>query len=81
MKMAFILFDGMTTLDFAGFYEAVTWMGILKGKEFLSWDFCSNQPQIAEDRGLTVKIDRGGVDPRRGGLSGREEGDDESFGL
>jgi len=56
MKMAYILFDKMTTLDFVGFYEAVTWMGILKVKENVSWDFCSNKEQITDDRGLTIKI-------------------------
>jgi hypothetical protein len=30
MKMAYILFDKMTTLDFVGFYEAVSWLRILK---------------------------------------------------
>ncbi|WP_209979376.1 DJ-1/PfpI family protein [Paenibacillus eucommiae] len=56
MKMAYILFDKMTMLDLVGFYEAVTWMGILKVKENVSWDFCSNQEYITDDRGLTVKI-------------------------
>lgn len=56
MKMAFVLFDGMTTLDFAGFYEAITWMGILGAKENVTWDFCSNKEEITDDRGLTVKV-------------------------
>lgn len=56
MKMAFILFDQMTTLDFVGFYDAVTRLGILKAKEHMSWDFCSNKDQITDDRGLTMKI-------------------------
>ncbi len=55
--MAFILFDNMTTLDFVGFYEAVTWMGILNVKENVRWDFCSTKEEIKDDRGLTVKID------------------------
>lgn len=54
--MAFILFDGMTTLDFSGFYEAVTWLGIMGVKEAVSWDFCSTKAEITDDRGLTVKI-------------------------
>ncbi|QMV41893.1 DJ-1/PfpI family protein [Cohnella cholangitidis] len=58
MKMAFILFDGMTILDFTGFYEAVTWMGILGVKENVSWDFCSNKDRITDDRGLSIHIDR-----------------------
>lgn len=56
MKVAFILFDKMTTLDFVGFYEAVTWMGVLNTEEKMSWDFCSNKEQITDDRGLTMKI-------------------------
>lgn len=56
MKMAFVLFDGMTTLDFAGFYEAITWMGIMGAKENVTWDFCSNKEEITDDRGLIVKV-------------------------
>ncbi|NOU86144.1 DJ-1/PfpI family protein [Paenibacillus sp. LMG 31460] len=56
MKIAFVLFDGMTTLDFAGFFEAITWMGILGAKENVTWDFCSNKEEITDDRGLTVKV-------------------------
>lgn len=56
MKMAFVLFDGMTTLDFAGFYEAITWMGIMGAKENVTWDFCSNKEEITDDRGLTAKV-------------------------
>lgn len=56
MKMAFVLFDGMTTLDFAGFFEAITWMGIMGAKENVTWDFCSNKEEITDDRGLTVKV-------------------------
>lgn len=57
MKIAFVLFDGMTTLDFAGFYEAVTWLRILGVDKSLTWDFCSNKEQISDDRGLKMKID------------------------
>ncbi len=56
MKMAFILFDEMTTLDFAGFYEAIPWMSILKAKKDLSWEFCAIKEEITDDRGLTVKV-------------------------
>ncbi|NIK76803.1 cyclohexyl-isocyanide hydratase [Paenibacillus castaneae] len=56
MKMAFILFDQMTALDFVGFYEAVTWIGILKLKEDVTWHFCSNKAEVTDDRGLTIKI-------------------------
>ncbi|WP_338539635.1 DJ-1/PfpI family protein [Paenibacillus tundrae] len=57
MKMAFVLFDGMTSMDLAGFYEAVTWLAILKAKENVSWTFCSNKDEITDDRGLKMKSD------------------------
>lgn len=56
MKMAYILFDKMTTLDFVGFYEAVSWLSILKAKEGVTWDICSNKEEITDDRGMTIKI-------------------------
>ncbi|WP_141501412.1 DJ-1/PfpI family protein [Paenibacillus luteus] len=58
MKMAFILFDDMTTLDFAGFHNAVTWLKKLNLMENLTWDFCSNERKIKDDRGMSINIDR-----------------------
>ncbi|MFC6231103.1 DJ-1/PfpI family protein [Paenibacillus allorhizosphaerae] len=56
MKMAFVLFDKMTSLDFIGFYEAVSWLKILKAREGVSWDLCANKDEITDDRGMTLKI-------------------------
>jgi transcriptional regulator GlxA family with amidase domain len=58
MRMAFVLFDGMTSMDLAGFYEAVTWMAILKAKENVSWTFCADKEEVTDDRGLTMKADK-----------------------
>ncbi|MFC9774546.1 DJ-1/PfpI family protein [Paenibacillus chitinolyticus] len=58
MKMGFVLFDGMTALDFVGFYEAVTWMGILKARENVTWELCADKAEVTDDRGMTVKIHR-----------------------
>ncbi|MCM3782498.1 DJ-1/PfpI family protein [Neobacillus mesonae] len=55
MKIAFVLFDGMTSMDFTGFYEAITWLGILKAKENVSWTFCATKKEVTDDRGLTMK--------------------------
>ncbi len=55
MRMAFVLFDGMTTMDFVGFYEGVSWVAILKAKENVSWTFCANKAEVSDDRGLTIK--------------------------
>lgn len=54
--MAFVLFDGMTSMDFIGFYEAITWVGILKSKENVSWTFCSDKAEVTDDRGLKIKV-------------------------
>lgn len=56
MKIAYILFDKMTTLDFVGFYDAVSWLRILKAKEEISWDLCANKEEITDDRGMTIKV-------------------------
>ncbi|WP_240418719.1 DJ-1/PfpI family protein [Paenibacillus periandrae] len=56
MKIAYILFDKMTTLDFVGFYDAVSWLSILNVKEGVTWDLCSNKEEITDDRGMTIKI-------------------------
>ncbi|GIO32191.1 MULTISPECIES: DJ-1/PfpI family protein [Paenibacillus] len=58
MKMAFVLFDGMTSMDFAGFYEAITWLAILKAKENVTWAFCADKAEVTDDRGLKMKADR-----------------------
>lgn len=56
--MAYVMFDGMTTMDFAGFYEVAAWMLVLGKKKDLSWEFCATKAEITDDRGLTMKIKR-----------------------
>ena len=56
MKIAYVMFDQMTTMDFAGFYEAAAWMLVLGQKPNMSWDFCSTKGEITDDRGMKVKI-------------------------
>lgn len=53
--MAFVLFDGMTSMDFVGFYEAITWLAALKTKENITWTFCADKTEVTDDRGLTMK--------------------------
>lgn len=56
MKMAFICFDQMTTLDLTGFSTAVTWIGILNAKENVSWDYCAAHDEVTDDRGMVIRI-------------------------
>jgi len=56
VKIAYVLFDGMTTLDFAGFYDAVSWLKILNAKENVTWELCADNGEITDDRGMTIKV-------------------------
>ncbi|WP_166239835.1 DJ-1/PfpI family protein [Paenibacillus turpanensis] len=58
MKIAFIFFNDMTTLDFSGFHNAVTWLKRLGYMEQLSWDYCAMAPEVTDDRGMRIGIDR-----------------------
>lgn len=58
MKIAFVLFDGMTTLDFTGFYDAVTRLKRLYPDKNVYWEFCAMQKQVTDDRGLTLSASR-----------------------
>jgi len=55
--MAYVLFDGMTTLDLVGFYDAVSRLKILNAKEGVAWDLCADKEEVTDDRGMTFKID------------------------
>jgi len=86
MKMAFILFDGMTTLDLTGFTEAITWLGILNAVENVSWDFCGIKEEITDDRGMIIKTKNVYVDLSQydlifvpGGMTTRQLRNDEEF--
>ena len=61
MKTAFIVFDRMTTLDFIGFYDAITRLKTMKFIEDFEWKICARgtQPgaQVTDDRGLKITAD------------------------
>ncbi|MDB5084344.1 MAG: thiamine biosynthesis protein ThiJ [Bacilli bacterium] len=58
MKMAFIVFDGMTMMDLVGFYDAVTRLKQLIPNEDVSWDFCGIKAEVSDDRGMTFKVNQ-----------------------
>ncbi len=58
MKVAFVIFDGMTALDFIGIYDAIT---RLKKKGYipnLSWDICAHTSTVHDDNGLGISPTR-----------------------
>ncbi|MEW6131455.1 MAG: DJ-1/PfpI family protein [Acidobacteriota bacterium] len=54
MKIAFIIFDGMTTLDFIGAFDAVTRLKTMGVIENLSWDICALTETVSDPAGLKI---------------------------
>lgn len=58
MKAAYILFNGITLLDFIGIYDPLSRLqsqGHLPG---FSWDTCAFTPTITDSFGLEMKVDK-----------------------
>jgi transcriptional regulator GlxA family with amidase domain len=58
MKVAFMIFDGMTALDFIGFYEPVTQLKTMNFLPDLEWEVCSRTAEVHDDKGLTIWASR-----------------------
>lgn len=58
MKIAYILFDGITTLDFVGIYDPISRIQAKKYLPDLTWDLCALQAEIKDGFGLSLKIDQ-----------------------
>ena len=57
MKVAFIIFDQMTFLDFVGFYDPVTRLKSMRILDDFSWQVCSLSRSVVDDRGLRIEAD------------------------
>jgi transcriptional regulator GlxA family with amidase domain len=57
MKSAFIIFDGMTSLDFIGFYDPVTRLKSMKIIEDFEWRICATTRHVVDDRGLRIEAE------------------------
>jgi transcriptional regulator GlxA family with amidase domain len=52
MRVAFVIFDGMTALDFVGVYDAVTRLRTMRFVEDFAWDVCALTEEVADGSGL-----------------------------
>lgn len=57
MKAAFVVFDGMTALDFIGFYDPMTRLKSMKIMHDFEWRICSLNQRVVDDRGLRLEAD------------------------
>ena len=86
MKVAFIIFNRMTALDFVGVYDPLTRLKSMGLMPALSWDVCAHSTEVADDKGLAFTPTKVGeplgnynlvIVP--GGFGTRELVDDEGF--
>src|SRR5687768_16994153 len=54
MKIAYIIFDGITWLDFIGVYDAVSRLKSMGFMKDLSWDICSYTETASDNFGLKI---------------------------
>jgi transcriptional regulator GlxA family with amidase domain len=58
MKIAFIIYDDMTTLDFIGAYDPITRLKTMGFITDLAYDVCSNKKKIISTEGLEITADK-----------------------
>ncbi|MEF2965328.1 DJ-1/PfpI family protein [Paenibacillus sp. M1] len=56
MKLAFVVFDGLTFLDLIGFYDVIYRLNLFEQTKGLTWDFCGPAEEVKDELGLTVKV-------------------------
>jgi transcriptional regulator GlxA family with amidase domain len=54
MKVAFVVFNGLTTLDFIGIYDPLTRLKTMGFMPDLEWDICARTDIVKDDRGLVM---------------------------
>ncbi|MGH7999168.1 MAG: hypothetical protein ACREPR_07005, partial [Brasilonema sp.] len=52
MKVAFMIYEGMTALDLIGVYDAITRLKTMQFMPELQWDVCALTSHVSDDRGL-----------------------------
>ncbi|MBD1943452.1 DJ-1/PfpI family protein [Coleofasciculus sp. FACHB-712] len=52
MNVAFIIYTGMTALDFIGVYDPVTRLKTMNFIADLEWDICAHSPEVSDNAGL-----------------------------
>lgn len=58
MKIAYILYEGITLLDFVGIYDPISRLKAMNYLPDLEWDLCAKSASIKDSFGLEVSIDK-----------------------
>lgn len=54
MKIGFIVYEGMTVLDFVGVFDPVTRLGTMGFRDDVEWDICAIEPEVTGTGGLSI---------------------------
>jgi transcriptional regulator GlxA family with amidase domain len=54
MKLAYIIFDGITWLDFIGIYDPITRLKSMQFIDNLSWEVCALRGSVKDNFGLEI---------------------------
>lgn len=54
MKVAFIIYQEMTTLDFVGVYDPITRLRSMGFMPDLQWDICAYSQQVSDNKGIDL---------------------------
>lgn len=58
MKIAFVLFNGITFLDFIGFYDVIYRLNMFEETKGTTWDICGLSEEITDELGLVIKVNK-----------------------
>jgi len=58
MRIAFLLFNGMTALDFFGAYDPLTRLKTMGIRDDVTWELCSQTAEVRESAGIRMLVDR-----------------------
>jgi cyclohexyl-isocyanide hydratase len=58
MKIAFVIYDGMTTLDFIGVYDPLTRLKTMGFRADVEWDTCAVASPVLDVAGLSLQPSR-----------------------
>ena len=55
MKVAFVVYDGLTALDFVGAYDPITRVWTMGFRDDLVWEVCGLSSTVTATGGLTIE--------------------------
>ena len=58
MRIAFIVFDGITLLDLIGVYDPVSRLRSIQFLPDLQWDICAMKPEVKDHFNFVIKADK-----------------------